>query len=259
MVKAILFDLGDTLLDLAPVNKTEMFRAGARRTYEYLRVRGYALPPFPRYFRVAFAIVLWSYFWEKLRGREFRSLPAIERRCWRLKIYPDKAMLDDLAWEAYAPQVGYTTMESDLLNTLEAFQQRGLKLGIVSNTFVPAAALDRHLRMAGLLPYFPVRVYSGEVGHRKPGRRIFDHALKEIGTAAEETLFVGDRIETDMLGARRMGMTTVLKQHPNRPERRHNAVDHVIGRIADLPKVLGEAPSGEPRGAADSMFQEAGA
>jgi putative hydrolase of the HAD superfamily len=245
MVKAILFDLGETLFELAPVNKTDMFRAGARRTYEYLRVRGHALPPFSRYFRSAFATVLWNYFWEKLRGREFRSLPAIERRCWRMNIHPDKAMLDELGWEAYAPQVGYTVIEEDLLSTLELFQRRGLKLGIVSNTFVPGAALDRHLRMVGLLPYFPVRIYSGEIGHRKPGLRIFQAALEQIETPAHETVFVGDRIETDMIGARRAGMITVLKRHGGL-SRPHRAVDHVIERIGELRDVLPQLRTDPP-------------
>jgi putative hydrolase of the HAD superfamily len=250
MVKAILFDLGDTLFDLAPVNKTDLFRAGARRTYEYLRVRGHALPPFPRYFRSAFAIVLWNYFREKMRGREFRSLPAIERRCHQLNIHPDKAMLNELGWEAYAPQVGYTVLEEDLLQTLESFQRRGVKLGIVSNTFVPAAALDRHLRMVGLFPYFPVRIYSGEIGHRKPGPRIFQLALEQIGAKANETVFVGDRIETDMVGARRAGMTTILKR-PDGQCRPHRCVDHVITRIAELPNVLAHMRTSSPQDAAE--------
>jgi putative hydrolase of the HAD superfamily len=237
MVKAILFDLGGTLFDLAPVNKIDMFRAGARRTYEYLRVRGYDLPSFSWYFRSAFAIVLWSYFWQKMRGSEFRSLPAIERRCWRLNIFPDKEMLNDLGWEAYAPQVGYTIIEPELLDTLDLLRGRGVKLGIVSNTFVPAHALDRHLEMIGLLPYFPVRVYSGELGCRKPGQRIFRIALDQIEAIPEETVFVGDRISTDMIGARRAGMMTVFKS-PARPARLHHSIDHVIERVAQLPEAL---------------------
>jgi len=51
MVKAVLFDLGNTLFDLGPVKSGDLFRAGALRTYEYLRVRGHALPSFSKYYR----------------------------------------------------------------------------------------------------------------------------------------------------------------------------------------------------------------
>jgi putative hydrolase of the HAD superfamily len=130
-----------------------------------------------------------------------------------------------------------------------------LKLGIVSNTFVPAAALDRHLGMIGLLPYFPVRIYSGEFGHRKPGRRIFDYALSQIDAKAHETVFVGDRIETDMIGARRAGMITVLKC-PGGRYRPHRCVDHVIERISELPNVLAQLRVDSPVDSADLEASE---
>ena len=40
----------------------------------------------------------------------------------------------------------------------------GLRLGIVSNTFSPQGALDQHLDAEGILEFFPVRVYSCDVG-----------------------------------------------------------------------------------------------
>jgi len=158
-------------------------------------------------------------------------------RCQRMNIASTPAMRLDLAWEAYSPQVGYTTIEDDLLATLDLLRRRGLKLGIVSNTFVPGKVLDRHLAMMGLLPYFPVRIYSGDFGYRKPHRRIFEHALEQIGAVAEQTVFIGDRLDTDMLGARRAGMMTVLKC-PAGDARPHWTVDHMIRRIVDLKQVL---------------------
>lgn len=237
MVKAVLFDLGNTLFDLGPVKSGDLFRAGALRTYEYLRVRGHALPSFSKYYRGILSCILWHYFREKLRGREFDSLKLMGIRCQRMNIASTPAMRLDLAWEAYSPQVGYTTIEDDLLATLDLLRRRGLKLGIVSNTFVPGKVLDRHLAMMGLLPYFPVRIYSGDFGYRKPHRRIFEHALEQIGAVAEQTVFIGDRLDTDMLGARRAGMMTVLKC-PAGDARPHWTVDHMIRRIVDLKQVL---------------------
>ena len=47
---------------------------------------------------------------------------------------------------------------------------------------------------------------SDEVGWRKPRRDIFDAALERLGVRPEESLFVGDRADMDVLGAQQIGM-----------------------------------------------------
>lgn len=44
----------------------------------------------------------------------------------------------------------------------------------------------------------------------KPERAMFDVALDRLGTAPDETLMIGDRLETDILGAQRAGLKTAL-------------------------------------------------
>jgi len=53
---------------------------------------------------------------------------------------------------------------------------------------------------------FETIVVSDEVGWRKPRRDIFDAALGRLGVRAEESLFVGDRADMDVLGAQQIGM-----------------------------------------------------
>lgn len=44
----------------------------------------------------------------------------------------------------------------------------------------------------------------------KPERGMFDAALRQLGTCPEETLMIGDRISTDIVGAQKLGMRTAL-------------------------------------------------
>jgi 4-nitrophenyl phosphatase len=44
----------------------------------------------------------------------------------------------------------------------------------------------------------------------KPEPAMFETALRRLGTAPTETLMIGDRIDTDILGARRVGLRTAL-------------------------------------------------
>jgi putative hydrolase of the HAD superfamily len=190
----------------------------------------------------------WAYFWAKVRGREFNSLELLARFHRRMGLPVDEGLLRELSWLWYEPVTRHTHVEADLKPTLEAMRGAGLRLGVLSNTFVPGFVHDRHLEMEGLLEFFPVRVYSSEVGYRKPDRRIFEAALGRLGVAARETLFVGDLIKTDIVGARRMGMRTALKQ-PFANLRPHRIADHVIRRISDLAAVLPIAGAGAAQGA----------
>jgi len=81
------------------------------------------------------------------------------------------------------------------------------RLAVVSNFDYTPNALDI-LERAGVAELFGTIVVSDEVGWRKPRRDIFDAALERLGVRAEDSLFVGDRADLDVLGAQRIGMGT---------------------------------------------------
>jgi FMN phosphatase YigB (HAD superfamily) len=97
------------------------------------------------------------------------------------------------------------------LAAVRAVREPPLQLGILSNTFVNAHSLEKHLKQLGLLDFFTVRMYSYEFDFRKPDIRIFKIAAERIGEAAENILYVGDRIDKDIQPALRIGMQPVLK------------------------------------------------
>jgi HAD superfamily hydrolase (TIGR01509 family) len=93
---------------------------------------------------------------------------------------------------------------------LEALRSRGLKTGLVANSWPdPPRVLRADVERYGLTPYLDVQVWSEEVGARKPDPAIFLHALSALGVEPEDAMYVGDRVETDVLGAAQVGMTTV--------------------------------------------------
>jgi putative hydrolase of the HAD superfamily len=92
---------------------------------------------------------------------------------------------------------------------LDSLRERGLKTGLVSNAFDPGWLLHNDLERMGLAERLDVAVFSSEVGKRKPHRAIFETALERLGVAAERAVFVGDRREADIRGAKEVGMRTV--------------------------------------------------
>ena len=50
-------------------------------------------------------------------------------------------------------------------------------------------------------------IASGSVGFAKPDARIFAHACELFDVAASQAVYVGDRLETDAVGAAAAGLT----------------------------------------------------
>ena len=119
----------------------------------------------------------------------------------------DDALLRFLQAEhdAWSPARQLASTTHALLETLRG---RGLKLGLVSNAFDPPELLHRDLALLGIAERLDVAVFSSEVGRRKPDPAIFERALGELGIRADESLFVGDTLATDIAGAAALGMHT---------------------------------------------------
>ena len=93
---------------------------------------------------------------------------------------------------------------------LESLRARGIKTGVVANSWPdPARLLRADVEAFGLAGLLDVVVFSEEVGVSKPQPEIFLRALGELDVDAFAAMYVGDRLDTDVQGAAAVGMTTV--------------------------------------------------
>jgi putative hydrolase of the HAD superfamily len=233
MFRAILFDLGDTLLDFQPLDHDAVIRQGAKDSYERLQQLGARLPSLDKYRRGHLAAVKWAIVWSHIRRREFNVYTLMRNRTLKYGVPNDEKLMFELGWLWYRPVVAYSSIEPDLISTLQMIRNAGIQIGVVSNTFIGAQFLDRHIELMGLSDYLPMRVYSSDTRYRKPHPEIFRIALDQIGCRAQDTLFVGDVVKNDIIGSKRLGMTAALKQ-PLSISRNHHIADYVINRISDL-------------------------
>ncbi|TKC16310.1 HAD family hydrolase [Robertmurraya kyonggiensis] len=97
-----------------------------------------------------------------------------------------------------------------------------------------------------IAPYFDEIVISGAFGRGKPDPTIFEHALQIMNVSKDEAIMVGDNLMTDILGASRAGMKSVWI---NRHDKERNEVipDYEIKHLEELIEILETLNSGVRR------------
>jgi HAD superfamily hydrolase (TIGR01662 family) len=93
---------------------------------------------------------------------------------------------------------------------LEALAQIALPMGIWTNTQSAREADVREwLRRAEIGSHFTWVITSVDAGYRKPDRPFFDYALHQAGLAADQIIFIGNQLNTDIKGAVDYGIRCV--------------------------------------------------
>jgi putative hydrolase of the HAD superfamily len=117
---------------------------------------------------------------------------------------------------------------------LGRLKKTGKRLAVVSNW---DSRLFHRVEGLGLNGYFEFVLASAVVGCSKPGRRIFDEALRRMGTGADRAVHVGDSLEDDIRGAAGAGIAGILvdRHHPMHGGRREVPSGvKVIGHLDEL-------------------------
>ncbi len=237
-IKAILFDLGETLLDFGKISTTRVFREGARSSHAYLKSMGQAAGPFEWYCWKNLIRLRLRTFISSLTGNDFDAFGLLQKVGRRTGFKLTDEQWTEYAWRWYAPLGAIGKVQEDTAQALAALRDGGLKLGIVSNTFVNRESLERHMKEYGILDFFPVRIYSYECAQRKPSREIFEAAAEAIGEPFENIAFVGDRIDNDIEPALKHGMLAVMKQAYTNKGKQAPEGAFVIRRISELPELI---------------------
>lgn len=237
-INAVLFDLGDTLLNFGKVRPGRLFRQAARLTYEYLQELSQPVGNFKPYCRKNLSAIRWRYWLSFITGKDFNALKLLKKIGDKTGLQLNEEQWNKLIWLWYEPLSKVAYVEPDADETLRQLKHKGLKLGILSNTFINGSALDEHLRKSALLDFFDVRLYSYQFGFRKPDKRIFEAAAQRIGERCENIMFVGDRINKDIRPAMKLGMTAVLKNAYTNEGKKNPKGACRIERLCELPALI---------------------
>jgi len=128
--------------------------------------------------------------------------------------------------------------------TLLALLKRGIKLAVVSDA--PSREAWLRLCYLNLQHVFDVVVTFEDTGQYKPGPAPFLRALSGLGVQAHETLMIGDWPERDVVGAATVGITTVFARYGDTFGTLHSGAKYEVNDISELLTVIDaeNAPGG---------------
>lgn len=237
-IKAVLFDLGDTLLNFGKVRKTSAILNAAQISYEYLKKMNQPVGSFKIYFIRNLLLINFKHLLSVFTHRDFDSLNLMKEIGQKHGFNLTEEQYKELNWLWYKPLSELATIEPDIKNTFEQLENMDLKLGVISNTFVHGSALDKHLENANIIKFLPTRLYSCDFPYRKPDKRIFLEAAKVLNTRPAEIVFVGDRLDTDIKGAKNSGMIPILKTSHANLKKQSPPGTLRIDNISELPDLI---------------------
>lgn len=248
MLRAVAFDLWETLITDTPELSREQERLRLTRMEEILAAHGHGA----------------------LADRIEHAYRALWRRCHDLYWSADVDVPCRRQIEHFLDELQLEVREEPLLEALEEayagaaleilpkavdgapallaeLQSRGLRVGLISNTGrTPGSVLRAILEALGLAQHIDVMVFSNEHGHCKPQPSIFEELRRGLGVPYAEMMFVGDNLYVDVHGAQRLGMRGVHFDPPMRGTAIAPAVEHglqivpeaVVHRLEDLLPVI---------------------
>ena len=221
MIKAVIFDLDNTLVDFMAMKRQAidaairaMIDAGLNLSPDKVKSR---IDKIYKERGIEFQSVFDQLLYEVFNKVDYKILSAgiiAYRRAREAALVP-------------YPHVYLTMME---------LLKRGLKLGVVSD----APAREAWLRLCYLNFHhiFHSVVTFDDTGERKPNPGPFRKALQLLNVKSGEALMVGDWAERDMIGAANIGMKTVFARYGDTFGTVETHADYEISDIKELIQIV---------------------
>ncbi|AQS45053.1 HAD family hydrolase [Bacillus velezensis] len=254
-MKAVFFDLDDTLLwdeksvrttfretclqaekkyGLDPHTFEEAVRKAARELY-----MSYETYPYTVMIGINPFEGLWANFSEPV-SEGFKQLnriaPEYRRNAWTHGL--KSVGIDDAAYGEYLAEFFAAERRQRPYVYDETFavldKLKGVYELLLLTNGDPSLQKEKLAGVPELAPYFNEIVISGAFGKGKPDASIFEHCLSLLNLKKEDAIMVGDNLNTDILGAKRAGITTVWVNRTQKKNDTDIAPDYVISDLHEL-------------------------
>jgi len=239
MIKAVVFDFDNTLMDFMRVK-----RHAVEAAVDAMLDAGLKMP-------------------------KERMIEKIYRHYWREGI-EDQTVFDKVLMDIYgkidykvlaAGILGYRRVKEGLMAlyphvqlALAGLVKTGIKMAVVSD----APRLPVWMRIVGLGLHhdFDAVVTFDDTGERKPSPKPFMKALDVLQVQPGEAIMIGDWAERDMVGAKKVGMRTCFARYGDQFGTRLSGADYEIDDILEILDIVKRENEGGQLGLFDKGFHK---
>ena len=142
----------------------------------------------------------------------------------------------------------HTFTDEQVLPLWEGLRERGIRIGVLSNTIWPREYHRAVFERDGVLDLIDGDVYSSEIAWTKPHPMAFHASAAALGVEASEAVYVGDRPFEDVHGSQEAGMRAIWVPHSEIPVAQQVSVDVTPDGVAhQLLDVLDIVDGWQPR------------
>lgn len=176
-LKAILFDMGSTLLEFENSTWDVLRRLSIETGYEFLKEKNLTLPNLEEFSEILSTefvkarseIESPGSFGQSLKEMKFEKV--ISDFFTKLNFSTSDGIYGSFLEVYYKPVTDQVTLIDGAEEVLKYFKDQNLRIGLISNTIFPDKFHLRELKRFGLYPYLDVHFFSSTVGFRKPHPR----------------------------------------------------------------------------------------
>jgi putative hydrolase of the HAD superfamily len=209
VIEAVIFDWGGTLSIYADIDLEDMWRMAARH-----------LAPDHEEALTARLVQVETDAWDRIKvdQHSFTLAQLLAEASVAVGVDVAAAVLEEASQhhlDAWTPHIVH---DPDAVGVLRGLKERGMKVGLLSNTHWPREFHEHFLARDGLIELIDARLYTSELDRSKPHRSVFVAALLALGVDdPSHAVFVGDRLYDDVWGAQQAGLKGVLRSNDIMP------------------------------------------
>lgn len=235
MIKAVLFDVDNTLLDF-----DAYVRESIKNGFREFGLGDYDDTMFDTFTEIN------NRLWRQIEQGSI-TYSALYANRWNLIFEALGVSFDGERFETYfREQLFDNAIPIDGAIKILRYLEGRYLLCVASNG--PYEQQLNRLKVGGMLPFFSKCFISEKIGASKPSKAFFLHALSEINAELEkrgeaalnpkEILMVGDSLTSDIAGALGVGFQTCFFDKHQKGETGDLPIDHVIGKLEELSSFL---------------------